>query len=266
MDNAKLVELITAEVLRRLGQANSRIAAKPAEPAHKALAIFTGGTIGLEVSLEELKKLQAIGTEITVVLSQAAETIVGENWIKEKLGSSIQLVTTQSPYPGKHLRLADVVLVPVLTQNTAARLAHTLSDNMVCTVLLQALMLGKPVIAATNAADPQDNWRMQKNMANAAPALREALAANLKKIETFGIQLIPVEQLAATAREVLSRAMLPVLPGIVPKSAKKQILDAETVKCAVQSGHKTISVVQGTIITPLAGDVAREAGLHIVYT
>lgn len=262
MDNEKLVELITAEVLRRL----SRIPAKPAEPAAKALAIFTGGTIGLEVSLEELKKLQAIGTEITVVLSQAAETIVGENWIKEKLGSHIQLVTTQSPYPGKHLRAADVVLVPVLTQNTAARLAHTLSDTMVCTVLLQALMLGKPVIAAINAADPEDSWRMQKNMANAAPALRAALAANLKKIETFGIRLIPVEQLASAAREALSREVPSVLPGMAARSAKKQVLDAEAVKRAVQGGHKTITVVQDTIITPLAGDIARESGLHIVYT
>ncbi|HML34530.1 MULTISPECIES: flavoprotein [Sporomusa] len=266
MDNEKLVELITAEVLRRLGRETSRIPAKPAEPAYKALAIFTGGTIGLEVSLEELKKLQARGIEITVVLSQAAETIIGENWIKEKLGSRIQLVTTQSPYPGKHLRAADVVLVPVLTQNTAARLAHTLSDTMVCTVLLQALMLGKPVIAASNAADPADNWRMQKNMANAAPALREALAANLKKIETFGIRLIPVERLAAAAKEVLNREALPVLPGIAVKPAKKQILDAEAVNRAVRSGHKTITVVQGTIITPLACDIARESGLHIVYT
>lgn len=265
MDNEKLVEVITAEVLRRLGQADRQMSAQPIA-VYKALAIFTGGTIGLEVGLEELKKLQDIGTQITVVLSQAAETIIGENWVKEKLGSGIQIVTTQSPYPGKYLRLADVVLVPVLTQNTAARLAHTLADNVVCTVLLQALMLGKPVIAAINAADPQDSWRMKKNMANAAPALREALTANLKKIESFGVQLTPVERLAAAAKEVLKQESLPVSSSTVAKPSKKQILDAEAVRAAIQSGHKSICVLQGTLITPLASDIARESGLRIVYT
>lgn len=263
MDNEKLVELVVAEVLRRLRQAD--ITLRPAAgPQYKALAVFTGGTIGLEASLEELKKLQAGGTEITVVLSQAAETIIGESWIKEKLGSHVQVVATQSPYPGKHLRLADVVLVPVLTQNTAAKLAHTLSDSMVCTLILQALMLGKPVIAAVNAADPQDDWRVQKHMSQAAPALKAALAANLKRIETFGVLLTPVEKLANAAGRVLGREEQPALTKVPEQPVKKRVLDADSVRRTAQQGIKTIQIVQGTIITPLARDIARECGIAII--
>ncbi|HWR42187.1 flavoprotein [Sporomusa sp.] len=255
MDNEKLVELVTAEVLRQLNR-----------PHHKALAIFTGGTIGLETSLEELRALQAINTELTVVLSEAAEKIIGINWIKEKLGSHVQVVTTQSPYPGKYLRAADIVLVPVLTQNTAAKLAYTLSDTMVSTLILQALMLGKPVIAAQNAADPKDSWRVQKNMAKAPPALREALQGNLNKLEAYGIQLAPVESLAEKAKKVLIPESKPQVVQSPEKASKRKVIDADTVRRAAQSGAKTFSVPQGSIITPLARDIARECNIEIIYS
>ncbi|WP_094606876.1 Coenzyme A biosynthesis bifunctional protein CoaBC [Sporomusa silvacetica DSM 10669] len=265
MDNEKLVELVTAEVLRRLRQAQSENPIQMPDCLHKALAIFTGGSIGLETSLEELKTLQNMGTELIVVLSPAAETIVGENWIREKLGNSVPIVTTKSPYPGQYLRKADIVLVPVLTQNTAAKLAHTLADTMVCTLIMQALMLGKPVIAAANAADPQDGWRLQKNMGQTPPALREALENNLKKIATYGIELTPVTNLAAAAQKVLIKESCVDLPSIPVKTAKKQVLTAAAVRYAAQSGNKAFRVAQGTIITPLARDVARECNVDIVW-
>ncbi|SDE69326.1 flavoprotein [Sporomusa acidovorans] len=265
MDNEKLVELVTAEVMRRLGSAQGEKPLQTAAPLYTALAIFTGGSIGLETSLEELKALQAIGTKLTVVLSQAAETIVGENWIKEKLGSDIPIITSQSPYPGKYLRAADIVLVPVLTQNTAAKLAHTLSDTMACTLIIQALMLGKPVLAAANAADPQDGWRVQKEMTKTPPALREALQNNLKKIAAFGIELTPVDSLAAAAKKALRKETNSDLPVILDKPAKKQVLDAEAVRRAAQSGTGIVKIEQGTLVTPLARDIARESHIDIVY-
>ncbi|WP_425060125.1 Coenzyme A biosynthesis bifunctional protein CoaBC [Sporomusa carbonis] len=263
MDNEKLVELVTTEVLRQLKQLNGTGQLQPGGARYKALAIFTGGTIGLDTGLEELSSIQALNTEITVVLSEAAEKIVGVNRIQEKLGSHINIVTTQSPYPGKFLREADIVLVPVLTQNTAAKLAYTLSDTMVSTLILQALMFGKPVIAAVNAADPQDSWRVQKNMAKSSPALREALQANLNKIETYGIQLTPVENLTTQAKKVMFREVKP--RPVREITSKKQVLDAATVKSAVQSGAKTLTVTKGTLVTPLARDIARENNVEILH-
>ncbi len=268
MDNKELVELVVAEVLRRLRQGQSEAPVQTPAQQRRVLAIFTGGSIGLETSLEELKTLQAIGIELTVVLSQAAETIIGEKWVKEKLGNDVRVVTSQSPYPGKYLRIADIVLVPVLTQNTAAKLANTLADTMVCTLIMQALMLGKHVIAAANAADPQDGWRIQKNMGQSSPALCEALANNLKKIAGFGIELIPVNTLAATATKLLMPAAKEsgtVSPTALQGTSPKQVLAAAAVRSAAQSGLKTIRVLQGTIITPLARDVARECNVDIVW-
>lgn len=264
MDNEKLVELVTAEVLRRLKQEQGKNPGQTACSLRQALVIFTGGSIGLETSLEELKMLQARGTELTVVLSPAAEMIVGENWIKEKLGKDIPIVTTQSPYPGKYLRLADIVLVPVLTQNTAAKLAHTLADTLVCTLIMQALMLGKPVIAAANAADPQDGWRLQKNMNQSPPALRAALENNLKKIAAYGILLTPVTNLAAAAQKVLTKESIANVLPVAAATTKKQVIDAAFLRHAAQNGDQTVRVIRGSIITPLARDVARECNIEFI--
>ncbi len=269
MENEKLVELVTAEVMRKLGLTSLASEEKSTIPCKQALVIFTGGTIGLEQSLIELQKIQALHIEVSVVLSAAAEQIIGIERIKENLGSNINLVTTHSPYPGKLLRDADFVLVPVLTQNTAAKLAHTISDTLPSTLLMQGLMLGKPILAATNAADPQDGWRLQKDMVKCSPALAEVLRQNLKKIEGYGIELVHVDNLAAGSQKIMDRiakkaSVSQCNEGKNIPQGKKGILDAETIKAAASSGQKSITIKKGTIITPLARDVAREYGVEIV--
>ena len=57
MENAKLVELVTAEVMRQLEIVSSAPNEKSILPSKQALVIFTGGTIGLEESLLELQKM-----------------------------------------------------------------------------------------------------------------------------------------------------------------------------------------------------------------
>lgn len=262
MDNEKIVELVTAEVMRQLGQKHLvTLEEQPNIPHKKVLAIFTGGTIGLEQGLLELQKLQALSIEVNVVLSMAAEQVIGSKRIIEELGSNINLVTAHSPYPGKLLRESDLVLVPVLTQNTAAKLAYTLSDTLPSTLIMQALMLGKPVLAAMNAADPQDGWRIKGNMGKGSPTFSEALRQNLKKIEGFGIELVKVEGLAAGGQKMLQQLVkeAPQAPA-----GKKGLMDAEGIKAAAGNGQSSITIPKGMIITPLARDVAREYGITII--
>lgn len=269
MDNEKLVELVTAAVMRQLGAGVLAAKEQSSIPCKKALVIFTGGTIGLEESLRELQKIQALQVEMSVVLSAAAEKIIGMERIKEQLGSHITFVTAQSPYPGNLLREADFLLVPVLTQNTAAKLAYTLADTLASTVIMQGLMLGKPILAAMNAADPQDSWRVQKNMGKSSPALSESLRQNLKKIEGYGIQLAHVEQLAMNSQKIMERLAKKASENQQSQSqvaggGKKSILDAAAIEVAASSGLTRIVVPKNGIITPLARDLARDHGIEIV--
>lgn len=263
MDTDKLVEMITLEVMRRLGQPAA--APKTPERVPRVLVLFTGGTIGLEQGLEEVKKLQAFPASVSVVLSSAAEKIVGAERIRSQLGSQTAVITAQDPYPGKMLREADVVLVPVLTQNTAAKVALTLADSLVSTVMMQALMMGKTVVAAYNAADPRDGWREKANMGKAAPGLVRALQENLKKLEGFGIELVHVEQLAHACKPLLCKNhKAEVAARSERPSGKKEILDAAAIRLAASQGLKSLAVTPGTIVTPLARDVARECEVELI--
>lgn len=261
MDKEEMVQLVTQEIMRQLQHRPVAAPEKSTQYQHKALVIFTGGTIGFEQGLAEIKKLQNLCFEITVVLSVAAQEVLGIERIKEELGSHISIVTAQSPYPGKLLREADILIVPVLTQNTAAKLAYTLSDTMVSTLILQGLMMGKPVVAASNAADPLDGWRAQYSMGNASAGLVQALQENLKKLARYGMQLVPVEAIGSVSQKVLNRQKT---VAVNPLTNKKTVLDAATIQATAQNGSKRIAVSPGTIITPLAKDIARDCGVEIV--
>ena len=249
MDQEKLVEMITAEVLRRLENK------QPVLAAAKILVIITGGTIGLQEGLEQLKKIKALGTDISVVLSPAAERIAGSNRIRECLGADSQVITAQDDYPGNLLKEADIVLVPVLTQNTAAKIANTLADTLASTLIMQALLRGKPVLVAKNAADPKDAVRLQADMGHELPGLVQALQANLKKLEVYGVTLVSVENLAEECQKLLHTKNSAVLPST---ETKKKIVDAQAVKEAAEKGVTSLFIASGTIVTPLARDMARE--------
>jgi hypothetical protein len=262
VDNEQLVQRVTAEVMRQMTKMPTVISSQSADKhPFQVLAIFTGGTIGCEQGLVQLQKLQELSYAITVVLSPAAERIVGIDQINDRLGDHISIVTTQSPCPGKVLQGADIVLLPVLTQNTAAKLAHTLADTLVTTLVMQALMQGKPVVAAINAADPTDGRRIKSNMGKVSPGLLQALRSNLQIIESYGVQLVQVDQLAAQCQKLIACTPKRSISSV---SGKKSVVDAKAVEAVAGQGLKALTVAPGTIITPLARDIARGYGIEIV--
>ena len=59
----------------------------------------------------------------------------------------------------KALKKARAVAVPMLSLNTLSKLSMLLADNTATNIVLHALLMGKPVVAARNGADPRDKGR-----------------------------------------------------------------------------------------------------------
>ncbi|MDU4961646.1 MAG: flavoprotein [Sporomusaceae bacterium] len=258
MDTEELVRRVCAEVALRL-QAVTAPAAAAADAGPCLLAVITGGSIGLEQGLEQLRRLQADGVRLTVVLSEAACRIAGAERVRTELGGGATVVIASDPYPAKALQQAQLVVVPVLTQNAAAKLAAPIADTMTSTLLMQALLQGKAVVAAVNAADPRDPCRKRLGMDAATPALTQALQRNLKIIETYGVRLTPVEQLAAQARRLAAPK-----PATAAAPAGRTLVDANRVKAAAQAGQTRLEAAPGAIVTPLAKDLASDCGIEII--
>ena len=277
MDTEQLVQMITEQVLARLSQQPAPAPLKaPMEPS-KIMVLFTGGTIGLVEGLAAVREIGGLPVEITVVLSTAAEKVIGTSRIKDSLGTQCPVLTGQEGYPRALLRAADVLVIPVLTQNTLSKVALTFADTTASTLIMQALMMGKPVIAARNAADPQDHWRIEAGMGKATPAFMRVLQQHLQQAESYGIQLLDVRELSGAVRnwydkrlqrqaDQPAKATTGAAEAAVAGHGRKTFISAEVIKAAALAGNKSYRVEAGAILTPLARDIARDCGLELLET
>lgn len=256
MEDKALIEQIVAEVLKRLKQRQK-----------KALVLFSGGTMGAQAGLEALYQLQEQGWSLQVVLTPAAERALSVRAITDRL-PGVSILTEENGWPpGPLLKEHHLILVPVLTINTAAKIAVGMADNLVTTLILEGLLMGKAVLAAQDACQLDNPARGKLGMNQGTEALRERLANNLKLLDAYGIQLVPANQLAAAATRLVES-----FPGEIKAAvAKEQLPPPAIFKGRVLSrsdiaswGQQQINVSPGTVITPLAWDLARERGLQII--
>lgn len=262
-----MVRLVTAEVMRQLnlqdksGPETTR-EENIAKNRKKILVIFTGGTSGLAEGLAAVKRLQGLPAAVSIALSPEAQRIIGEDRIKEYLGREVALYTARDQFPWEVLQEADLVMVPVLTRNTAAKIACTITDSLASTLIMQGLMLGKPVLAAEDSAHPRNVWPGNCPMGSKCAPLMQALQENLKRVRQFGVQLVQAAALGEEALQLL-QCVKKQRSGETP--GKKSLISVETIRQAAGSG-KIVHVPPGAIVTPLSRDVAQELGVRIIHT
>lgn len=250
MEEALLIERVVEEVWKRLQERHRR-----------ALVLFTGGTIGVEDALSSLAILQEQGWSFTAVVTPGAERALGTERIAGALPGATILTEENGWPPGPLLREHRLILVPVLTVNSAAKVAVGIADNLVTTLILEGLLMGKPVLAARDACQIDHPVRTRLGMDRGQPALREQLAKNLEKLAAYGIHLLPAGELASAAEELVS------FPGRFwgKKEAASRVFTGKVLsrsQVAAWQGREII-VARDTVITPLARELAVERGLKI---
>lgn len=272
MDEERMMRLVTAEVLKVLRQSGFVNAA--VQPPTKMIAVFTGGMIGIQEAFAALRQLQAQGAELTAVLSPAAEKVIGIAALQENLGEGLPVITEVTSPIYDLISQTDLVVVPVLTQNSLAKVVHLMYDTVATETILRALQFGKKVIAARNAADPLDPYRIQTGMARGGEKLLHKMQEYLRQVQQYGVTLVAAKELAGTVQQVLRNdvAQLPAIPQQEGADRRKNangakgkpILDATQVQQAIDRGESRLVLVPGSLVTPLAKEKAQEAGLEIV--
>ncbi|ATW27980.1 flavoprotein [Candidatus Formimonas warabiya] len=245
-----LVEKIVQEVLKKLQPGGGK----------KILALFCGGTIGSKEGRAELKKLMGEGYDCQVALSPAAERVLGLDWVRSELGDVPVFTEAAGKNPGAILKETDILLVPVLTFNSAAKVAGGICDTLVTNLIMQGLFLGKPVIAARNACDLQNPVRVKLGMTRANQRYQDLFSAHLKCLEEYGINLAAAEDLGAAVKGEKKENRCP--SGEIKKEAyfHGRVLSATDV--ALWTGQ-VLCVEKNTLITPAARDLASDRGIQI---
>lgn len=180
MNQAELVEIVTKVIA----------ALRAAAPKKRVLVLFCGAGAGFVSGIDAIKSMIADGHEVTVVLSPSAQHILGEDNVRKSGATQVILPDTWANAPAL-VSGADLVLVPTLSMNTAAHLALGMMDSLLNTLILGALLAGKPVVAVRDSADPLLNGgKVFGAKPGVAMALRNKFSTNLNVLADYGIELV----------------------------------------------------------------------------
>ena len=146
----------------------------------------------------------------------------------------------------------DLLIVPTLTANLAAKVAHGIGDCLASNVVAEFIMSNKPVVVATNGVCPDSadkrGWFPQMPSGYAA-MLRE----NLATLKSFGVHLATAETLDRVVGEVAGAG------DAVHCTAR---VVTESVIRSLAPGSR-LSVHRRAIITDLAREAAAASDITI---
>ncbi len=254
MNLEKLTQIVEEEVKKALGiELNTdREVGSQSIPSDKRniYALFTGGSAKLSEAINQIKLLIQNGYNVKVILSEAATRVIKIEKIREKIGiEDILCEPDPSIYSVDIVQSADAIVVPVLTRNSAAKVALGICDTLVTNIIMHALIAGKPVIAARNSADPEGQDCICIGTHKTPPTLIQIAKDYLKKLESYGVKLVDASEIAQYF--------------IRSKDIKRELVTYDTIK-ELSQDIKQIEVKRGSIITPLAKDLAKERNIEII--
>ncbi|NLZ53671.1 MAG: hypothetical protein GX892_11090 [Thermoanaerobacteraceae bacterium] len=232
----------------------------------RLLVVVTGGTIGAETALKELEETIRLNqVNVDVMLSAAASKIHNAEKIKERLkAGNIYLEGSDRL---QNLKDYKGVIFAVLSRNTAAKAANLILDSYAAELMIDALMLGIPVIAAKDAADVESSgWsKLGFNWTNAN--LKGAFAKNLSILQTYGVQICTADTLGDMVEKIIFGQKSPGETRAAGTTCTIRInKNPVTRKDIVPylNEAQEISIPKSALVTPLAQDLIRDFGLKII--
>jgi hypothetical protein len=248
--------------------------APSAAPRKRALVLFGGASAGWQAGLDAIAMLAHEGHAVTAVLTSSAAAILGEGKIREAGADQVILPGVFADAPAL-VKAHDLVLIPTLSMNLAAKLALGLFDSLPATLALGALLAGKPVLAVRDGADPDGSGGRVWGATGAAATLRARLSANLKALETYGIRLLAADEFVPAVQQYLSTSYTPLVRSSAAAESRSSggAAQAGPVVAAAVITQADIAhlgeggllrIPKGSRLTPLAQETANRLRLEVV--
>ncbi|TCO75263.1 flavoprotein [Marinisporobacter balticus] len=236
------------------------------------LVVLTGSNNGIDEILNHLNQLKRYGYCLNIVLSKTAENIIGLDRLKKELYSvSISLEENKEQYLDL-IEKSHLVLVPLLTQNTAAKLRAGIQDTMASLCIWQALWQEKMVLADTRGL--VCNGKDTKNA-----ILNQIVEDNLSFLKKMGLKILDRKSYLVAidtilrhedktlcqenqSKDVEKKEQIDIL-AINEEEAKRKIITQKDIYAMVGKMNQ-LHIHKHTIITPLARDYAKEKNIELI--
>lgn len=223
----------------------------------RCAALFCGSNQNFTTVLEHLSILNRDTFDIKAVLSGHAEHLLDRMTMQSMLG---RLYPAEDPDATPIINDAELLLLPNLTINTAAKIVHGIRDACIPLAVSEALLVGKPVIACAESACPATQ--------GVSGAYGQMLRDNLDRLRAFGVRFVSAPELGKALYETRCH-----LRGMARCQTQPQTMSCETFcdeKLLTRQSLSGIAAgsaahVRGdAIITPLAMEYAQEHSITLV--
>ena len=228
MELDKIIEYIVQEVVKKI---NSQNIIEEFSPKEKILVAITGSTNNLEQIVLELRKISK-NYDLSLVFSEAASNIINENVFSEFHIIKDFSIKNYDEILSKN----DIILLPLLTKNTVAKLVVGIRDNAVTNLVSRALLLEKRVIAAYDSC-----------IVNNEVPYAKLINSNVEKLKDYGLIFVQAKELADY---MLNKKDLEI-----NSLREKNVITAKDLKDLYD---KKIIISKNTVVTTLAKERAKE--------
>ena len=228
MELDKIIEYIVQEVVKKI---NSQNITEEFNPKEKILVAITGSTNNLEQIVLELRKISK-NYDLSLVFSEAASNIINENVFSEFHIIKDFSIKNYDEILSKN----NIILLPLLTKNTVAKLVVGIRDNAVTNLVSKALLLEKRVIAAYDSC-----------IVNNEVPYAKLINSNVEKLKDYGLIFVQAKELADY--------MLKKKDLEINSLREKNVITAKDLKDLYD---KKIIISKNTVVTTLAKERAKE--------
>lgn len=231
MDFDKMVDYIVQEVLKKLENQET-----PNDKVEKnrGLVVINGGTGNLDQIILELKKISS-EYNLDIVFSEAGKEIVGE----DKFSQYNVITDFNMKNCEQLLKKSDILLLPLLTKSSCAKIAVGIRDNAVTYLVSKALLARKEIIAVYDSC-----------ITGNKTAYENQINFNIEKLKSYGISFVKSSELSDY---VLKKRFLEI-----NSLRNKKIITADDL---FDFQNKKIIISENSIVTTLAREKAADSGI-----
>ncbi len=261
---------------------------RPKTETHVAV-VFLGSDVALETALSGLKDWQTGQIHMTFIFSAAAlEVLEAGQLIKRYRPNQVFGAVQSEICPciegrerEKLIEGVDLVYVPNLTQNTAAKLANGIQDDLISNMLWHTLAQGKKVFAnPAGVIQPagvyQSTGNLQSTVAVQPPAVKNSveiaqsranammqkiMKQHLETLKSFGVsfEMPELKKFGAEKQQKLKQMKDCVI--LSDDLAQKVITERHIL--SLTTGSK-LALKKGVKVTPLAKEAARKRQIELL--
>lgn len=154
----------------------------------------------------------------------------------------------------------EAIVITQLNTELLSDIAQGLCRCAGAGAVSEALFLGKAVYVAEEGVA----FLKYKHTANAR--YYQMFLEYLKKLESFGIKVLPMEKICQDF-SVKETGNMEICEKPEKREEKKAsgLFSADMARTFIRSGETTLRLAKGTLLTPLAKDVLREKKIELIY-